>query len=110
MVEALNTKVNRSPFGFGNNLNKLFYPPVTASLIYAFGLCEPKDASLEIHKILLQELKQKYLRTYEASSEIALDMLPKDTEIDVLSKKLIRKHPLQWIRDKSLQELSLDDN
>ncbi|HAU1644230.1 TPA: hypothetical protein ACYA1C_002833 [Legionella pneumophila] len=93
-----------------DNLTKLLYPAVTASLIYAFGLCEPEETSLEIHKILLKELKQKYLRTYESNSEIALDMLPKDTEIDISSKKLVRKHPWQWIRDKSLQELSLDDN
>jgi hypothetical protein len=93
-----------------DNLTKLYYPAVTASLIYSFGLCEPEETSLEIHKILLKELKQKYLRTYESNSEIALDMLPQDTKIDISSKKLVRKHPWQWIRDKSLQELSLNEN
>lgn len=44
------------------NLTNLLYPSVTASLIYAFGLCEPDKAIFPIHKTLLLQLKQKYWR------------------------------------------------
>jgi hypothetical protein len=89
------------------NLDRLLYPAITARLIYTFGLCEPEKANIPIHKILLNELKQKYLRTYDSNPTLALDMLPMDTEIDVSLKKLTRKHPLRWIRYKKIEELIL---
>jgi hypothetical protein len=36
-------------------------------------------------------------------------MIPKDTEVDLPQKKLIRKHPVQWVRNRSLQELTLEE-
>lgn len=107
LQERLNTLLSNK---INDNLTKLYYPAVTASLIYAFGLCEPEKSNVLIQKVLLTELKQKYLSAYESNSEIALDMLPKDTEVDVSLKKLIRKHPFQWLRYKTLQELSLDSH
>ena len=91
------------------NLTKLYFPEVTASLIYAFGLYEPEQAKLKIHKVLLTQLKQHYLSAYNSNPEVAIDMLPKDTKIDVSLKKLIRKNPFQWLRYKIIEELSLEE-
>lgn len=91
-----------------HNLVKAFYPAVTASLIYSFGLGEPEQATLEIEKKLLVELKKNYLRLYTSRPKIALDMIPQDTELDIESHKLVRKHPIEWIRDNKVQELILD--
>lgn len=91
-----------------DNLVKAYYPAVTASLIYSFGLSEPEQAKVEIEKKLLVELKKNYLRLYTSRPKIALDMIPQDTELDIKSHKLVRKHPIQWIRDNKVQELILD--
>jgi hypothetical protein len=92
-----------------DNLSNLHYPAISARLIYTFGLCEPDKTKYTIHKNLLKKLKKNYLRIYKSNQEIALDMIPKDTEVDSSRKKLIRKHPVQWVRNKSLQELTLEE-
>lgn len=90
------------------NLNELLYPSVTACLIYSFGLCEPEKTPLEIHQFLLMELKKNFIAAYNANPNIAIDMIPDDTEYDHISKKLIRKDPRRWIRNKTAEELKLD--
>jgi hypothetical protein len=92
-----------------DNLSSLHYPAISARLIYTFGLCEPGKTTYTIHKNLLKKLKKNYLRIYNSNPEIALDMIPKDTEVDLPQKKLIRKHPVQWVRNRSLQELTLEE-
>ncbi|KTC76196.1 hypothetical protein Lbir_0265 [Legionella birminghamensis] len=101
LITLLNNKIEA-------NLIKAYYPAVTAALIYSFGLCEPEQATDEIHKKLLVQLKKNYLRLHMSRPIIALDMLPKDTELNEKSRKLIRKHPIEWIRDNKVQELRLD--
>jgi hypothetical protein len=83
------------------------YPAVIASLIYSLSLCEPEKTEIPIHKILLTKLKTKFLALYIASPDIALDMLPSDTTLDVENKRLIRKHPVRWKLHKKTKELEL---
>jgi len=91
------------------NLTRLLYPAVTASLIYFFGLCEPENAKLKIHKFLLTELKGKFIRAHSSIPEVALDMLPTDTTYNAAERKLIRKHSIRWIRNKETEELNLSE-
>ncbi len=91
------------------NLTESYYSSVTASLIYSFGLCEPDEAIIPIHKILLENLKKYYLPMFKLYEKIALSLLPPDTKIDPEAKKLVRKDPTKWHRDKTSDELSLDD-
>jgi hypothetical protein len=72
-------------------------------------LCEPEKAIIPIYKILLEELKKDYLPMYKLNEKIALDMVPDDTKIDLVAKKLIRKHPGRWLRDQKTEELTLND-
>lgn len=92
-----------------NNLDKQLYPPVTASLIYTFGLSEPENSQIYIKEHLMIQLKKKFIRGYSCIPEVALDMLPNDTVFDPALKKLIRKPVPQWIRNKELQELNLEE-
>lgn len=91
------------------NLGNLRYPAVTAALIYSFGLCEPRDAKISIQQVLMTELKKKFIRAHASIPEVALDMLPSDTVFESDTKKLIRKHPLRWIRRKEIEELALEE-
>lgn len=92
-----------------NNLKEVNLIPVTACLIYTFGLREPNKATIPIHKALLVELKKNYLGMYQSNTDIALDMLPGDTEIDISRNKLVRKEPYRWRRNKAIEELILDE-
>jgi hypothetical protein len=91
------------------NLGKLLYPAVTAALIYSFGLCEPNDAKISIQIALMTALKKKFIRAHTSIPEVTLDMLPNDTVFASDTKKLIRKHPLRWVRRKEIEELALEE-
>lgn len=91
-----------------DNLTNLRYPAVTASLIVAFDLCEPQNAKFLIHKYLMTSLKKSFLKAYSCDAEKARDMIPSDTECDIDSKKLIRKHHIRWKLRKETEELVLE--
>jgi hypothetical protein len=50
---------------------------------------------------------QKFKALYTASPDVALDMLPSDTTLDVENKRLIRKHSVRWKLHKKTEELEL---
>ncbi|USQ12966.1 hypothetical protein J2N86_09655 [Legionella lytica] len=91
-----------------HNLIDASYPPISAALIYSLSLCEPNKAKLKIHKKLLLELKKNYIQLYSSKREIALDMIPKDTTINVKTRKLIRRDYMRWTWHKTEDILILD--
>ncbi len=91
-----------------DNLTRLLYPAITASLIYAYGLCEPEKAQPGIHQYLMTVLKKEFANAYASNSDLALDMLPKDTEYNPETLTLIQKNSFRYRRYKEIKSLKLD--
>lgn len=89
------------------NLTQHYYPAVTAGIIYSFGLCEPEESNIPIHKLALELLKKEFIKFYQSRPKIAQDMLPDGVSYDEENDLLIRKGPL-YFRHKNIEKLTLN--
>lgn len=77
------------------HIERPYYPAVTASLIYAFGLVEPEKIKAEDYRReliigIMLLLKKNFKQIYARNKNLALDMLPKNTRYDEEKNQLIR--------------------